>query len=164
MSKFKYLGSVVKACGEVLKDVEGRVEKASSAFGALCKPVFQDSSLFFKTKRMVYCAMVLEVVIYVAEAWVNKRATTSWSRSITRASDATLGIAKAQQYISYITFTEVRRRTFGVEKVLEDVVAVKRLCWVGHVAHMNDCHLPKKTRLLFGWLPQRRYTDGTKLG
>ena len=47
-----------------------------------------------------------------------------------------------------------------MKEVIEDVVVAKRLRWEGHVAHMDDCHLPK--RLLFGWLPQRRPAHGTK--
>ena len=66
-----------------------------------------------------------------------------------------LGITKAQQRTGRITSAEVRRR-FGVEEMLEDVIAAKRLCWAGHVAHMEDCHLPK--RLMFGRLPHTEET------
>ena len=58
ISEFKYLGSVVEAQGDTLKDVENRIARASSAFGALCRPVFQDNSLSMKTKRMVYRAVI----------------------------------------------------------------------------------------------------------
>ena len=37
----------------------------------------------------------------------------------------------------------------------------RRLCWLGHVARMEEDRLPK--RLLFGWLPQRRPAHGTKM-
>ena len=40
ISEFKYLGSVVEAQGETLKDVENRITRASSAFGALCRLSF----------------------------------------------------------------------------------------------------------------------------
>ena len=40
ISEFKHLGKVVEAQGETLKDVENRIARASSAFGALCQPVF----------------------------------------------------------------------------------------------------------------------------
>ena len=48
-----------------------------------------------------------------------------------------------------------------MEEALGDVVVAKRLRWVGHVARMEDPRIPKK--LLFGWLPQKRPTHGTKL-
>ena len=40
MKEFKYLGSVVEAHGEVLKDVEDRIGWASKTFSALCRSVF----------------------------------------------------------------------------------------------------------------------------
>ena len=41
------------------------------------------------------------------------------------------------------------------------MISCRRLHWLGHVARMNDDHLPKQ--LLFGWLPQRRPPHGAKL-
>ena len=63
MSEFKYLDSMLEAQRETLKGVENRIARASSAFDTLCRPVFQDSSLSMKTKRMVYRAVVLEVLL-----------------------------------------------------------------------------------------------------
>ena len=45
--------------GEVLKDVEDKIARASRAFGVLCRPVFQFNGLSLKTKRMVYRAVVM---------------------------------------------------------------------------------------------------------
>ncbi len=50
---------------------------------------------------------------------------------------------------------------FGVDETIEEVIAAKRLRWVGHVARMGEDRLPKK--LLFGWLPQKRPAHGTKM-
>ena len=41
------------------------------------------------------------------------------------------------------------------------MITVKRLRWLGHLARMKDDRISKK--LLFGWLPQRRPAQGTKL-
>ena len=49
VSKFKYLGSIVEAYGELMMDADDKIAKASRAFGALCRPVFQDDSLSLKT-------------------------------------------------------------------------------------------------------------------
>ena len=43
----------------------------------------------------------------------------------------------------------------------EEVITVRRLRWLRHVARMDDVGIPKK--LLFGWLPQKRPAHGTKL-
>ena len=158
--EFRYLGSIVEAHGEILKEVEDRIARASRAFGALCRPVFQDNKLSLETKRMVYRAVVMGVLLYGAEAWVNKRAVTRKLESFNnKCLRRILGITKAQQRTGRITSAEVRRR-FGVEEMLEDVIAAKRLRWAGHVARMEDCRLPK--RLMFGWLPQKRPAHGTK--
>ena len=42
---FKYLGSVIKSRGGVVKEVGERIAKASKAFGALRMPVFRDNNL-----------------------------------------------------------------------------------------------------------------------
>ena len=159
MPEFRYLGSIVEMHGEVLKDVEDKIARASRAFGVLYRPVFQDKGLYLKTKKMVYRAVVMGVLLYWAEAWVNKRAATRKLESFNKCLRRILGITKAQQRVGRITSAEVRRR-FGVEEVIEDVVVAKRLRWVGHVARMDDFPLPK--RILFGWLPQRRPAHGTK--
>lgn len=39
-----------------------------------------------------------------------------------------------------------------MEEMLEDVVVAKRLRWVGHVACMDDSHLPKRDFCLDGYL------------
>ena len=53
LSDFEYLGSVVEAHGKVMKAVEDKFARASRAFGALSRPVFQDGSLSIKTKQKV---------------------------------------------------------------------------------------------------------------
>ena len=128
--------------------------------------VSRESLLSWKTglhsepKRMVYRAVVMGVLLYGAEAWVNKRAVTRKLEFFkNKCLRRILGITKAQQRTGRITSAEVRRR-FGVEEMLEDVVAAKRLRWAGHVARKEDCRLPK--RLMFGWLPQKRPAHGTK--
>ena len=89
---------------------------------------------------------------------MNKRAVTRKLESFNnKCLRRILGITKAQQCTGRITSAEVRRR-FGVEEMLEDVVAAKRLRWAGHVARMEDCRLPK--RLMFGWLHQKRPAHG----
>ena len=45
VTDFKHLGSVIEVHGEVMKDVEDKIVRASRAFGALCRPVLQDGSL-----------------------------------------------------------------------------------------------------------------------
>ena len=62
VSDFRYLGAVVESKGEIMEDVEKSIARASKAFGALCRPVFRNSTLSLATKRMVYRAVVLGVL------------------------------------------------------------------------------------------------------
>ena len=158
---FWYLGAIMESKGEIMKDVEERIARASKAFGTLCRPVFHDSSLSLVTKRMVYRAVVLGVLLYGAETWTNKRAATQKLESFNnKCLRRIMGITRAQQRIRRITSAQVRKK-FGVEETLEDVVTTKRLRWLGHVARMKDDRLPKQ--ILFGWLPQKRPAHGVRM-
>ena len=57
-------------------DVVKSVAQASKAFGALRKPVFLDRSLSLATKRKLYNACVLSVLLYGAECWIPLRKNT----------------------------------------------------------------------------------------
>ena len=50
-------------------DVNRRITQASKAFGALRKSVFMDKDLQVVTKRKVYQACVLSVLLYGSECW-----------------------------------------------------------------------------------------------
>ena len=76
---FRYLGSFVENHGKVAPDLDDKVAKASRAFGALRKAVFQDSSLSRQTKKMVYQAVVLGVLCMQLElGLLNRRILEDW--------------------------------------------------------------------------------------
>ena len=92
-------------------DVIRRVAQASKAFGALRKAVFLDKDLKLSTKKRVYNACVLSVLLYGAECWIplkrhEKRLNTFHHRCIR----TILGISNRQQWSERITMAEVRRR------------------------------------------------------
>ena len=64
---FKYLGSLVEACGGMVGEVGCRIAQASRTFGSLRDSVFVASDLSLETKRMVYRSVVLGVLLYGAE-------------------------------------------------------------------------------------------------
>ena len=59
-----YLGSVTSRNGVVMEDVKCRIVKASRAFGALRGSIFNNPTLSIPTKRAVYRATVLAVLMY----------------------------------------------------------------------------------------------------
>ena len=70
-----------------------------------------------------------------------------------------LGITNRQQWKQHITSQEVRQR-WGDSKTVTDMVALRRLEWLGHLARMNASRTPRKC--LFGWLPQPRPRGGPR--
>ena len=85
--------------------------QASTAFGALRKAVFLDKDLKLATKKRVYNACVLSVLLYGAECWIplrqhEKRLNTIHHRCVR----TILGISNRQQWSERITMAKVRRR------------------------------------------------------
>ena len=60
---FTYLGSILSSNGDVMEDVKGRIAKASRVFGCLGYAVFSNPTLSISTKRAVYWATVLAVLL-----------------------------------------------------------------------------------------------------
>ena len=69
VTEFLYLGSLVASSGRVDTEVDKRIAQASKAFGALRKAVFSDGTLYVETKRKVYQACVLSILLYGSECW-----------------------------------------------------------------------------------------------
>ena len=69
VNNFTYLGSVVSSDGEILEDIRCRLAKASRVFGCLQHSVFANDALSVGTRRAVYEATVLAVLLYGAETW-----------------------------------------------------------------------------------------------
>ncbi len=70
VEEFLYLGSLVESSGRMDADVNRRVAQASTAFGALRKAVFLDKDLKLATKKRVYSACVLSVLLHGVECWI----------------------------------------------------------------------------------------------
>ena len=152
----------------VTVDIDRRVAQASKGFGALRRAVFLEKNFRLTTKRKIYNACVLSVLVYGAECWVllrkqEKKLNTFHHRCIRNI----FGISNTQQWSEHITMAEVRRSR-GDEETATEKVKKRRLEWLGYLAKMPDHRVPKST--LFSWLPQshprygqrRRWRDVTK--
>ena len=69
MKDFTYLGSNITSDGEVQNEVKTCISKAAKAFRCLRKSIFKDRRLSVETKRRVYEAAVLSVLLFSAETW-----------------------------------------------------------------------------------------------
>ena len=154
VTEFKYLGSIVEAKGGIAQEVGERIAKVSKPFGALWEPIFRDSNLCLRTKRKVYKAVVLGVLLYGSETWTTKRdAIRRLEVFHNRCLKGILGITTAQERPEHLSSVQISK-LFGMGESLEveDLVTARRLRWLGHVAKMDEDRIPK--RMLFGWLPQ----------
>ena len=160
VEEFPYLGSLIAASGRMDVDVERRIIRASQAFGALKKSVFRDKNLTLNTKRKVYQACVLSILLYGAECWIPlKMHIRKLNTFHHRCLRAILGITNRQQWHERITSATVRRR-WGNEECIDQMVKRRRLEWLGHIARMPDNRIPKK--VFFGWLQQPRPQGGPR--
>jgi len=92
-------------------DVETCITKASQAFRALKKTVFRDKNLTLNTKRKIYQACMLSVLLYGAECWIPlKRHIRKLNNFHNRCLRAILGITNRQQWNERITSAAIRRR------------------------------------------------------
>ena len=111
VTEFPYLRSVIASPGRMLPDIDQRIAKASRAFGALRKSVFNSRDLRVETKRMVYLACVLSVLLYGSECWTPLRKDLKKLDSFNRRCICTiLGISNQQQWAQHITSQSVRQQ------------------------------------------------------
>ena len=140
--------------------VDCRIAKAYRAFDCLRKPIVQDRNLSIATKRQVYRAVVLSVLLYGAETWVLKAQHVKRLNSFhNRCIRTILGVTRYQQWKERITSAHLAS-TFGMQQLISDFVMEQRLRWLGHLGRMGNDRLPKK--VLFGELRGKRPCHGTK--
>ena len=157
VQEFQYLGSIVERSGRADSEVGRRVMQASRAFGCLRRAVFKDKDLTMKTKKNIYQACVL---LYASECWTllqrHKRKLDAPHHRCVR---TILGITNRQQWEQRITSVAIRQR-WGDTMTVTQMVAARRMEWLGHLACMPTHCTPQKC--LFGWLPQPRPQGGPK--
>ena len=158
VSQFPYLGSTIQSSGRAEVDVSRRLAQASKAFGTLHKAVFGNKDLTLETKRDIYQACVLSVLLYGSECWTPLRRDLRRLNAFHhRCVRTVLGISRSQQGTQHITSRELRQRC-GDPQTVAEKVAKHRLGWLGHVARMLDERTPKIS--LFSWLHQPRLPFG----
>ncbi|XP_065176365.1 uncharacterized protein LOC135806138 [Sycon ciliatum] len=164
VSQFTYLGSVVTPDGRCHTDVSNRIAAASKAFGSLYSSVFRNTSLTSKTKQHTYTCCVLSVLLYGAENWTLLRADIRRLEQFhNRCVRVILGISRSKQWEDHLSSASLHRMC--ATEPVADMVARRRLQWLGHIARMDDHRLPKT--VLFSWLhtprpahgPRRRWRD-----
>ena len=111
VKEFQYLGSIIADNGRIDAEVDKRIANASKAFGALRQAVFNDRHLSVLTKRLIYQACVLSVLLYGSESWTPLRRHLKRLDSFHhRCIRTVLGITKRQQRGEHISLEALRER------------------------------------------------------
>ena len=153
--------SILHQNGLSESDVKERIARASRAFGMLRKPIFNNRSLSVPTKRTVYRAVVLSTLLYGSETWTTKRTLTQKLESFhNRCLRGIFGITRVQQHTERISSAHVRE-LFGMKETIEELVMLRRMQWLGHLARMPDARMPKQ--ILFGRLQRSRPFHGVRM-
>ena len=141
-------------------EVDKCIANASKAFGALRQAAFKNKDLSTGTKRLVYQACVLPVLLHGGECWTPLRKhlnqLNSFHQSCIR---TTLGITNKQQREKRISSEEIRQNWGDVDTITTKLTK-RHLEWLGHLARMQDQRISKIT--LFSWLPQSRPPGGPR--
>ena len=134
---FTYLGSKITEDEEVRKEVATRIGKASRAFGCLQKSIFQNHRLAVRTKREVYWATVLSVLLYGMETLtIKSESERRLSEFHNRCIRSIMGVSKYQQWREHITSRQLAK-AFGMEETMRELLSRHRLRWAGHLARME---------------------------
>ena len=109
VDQLTYLGSIISSNGLMDAEVDRRIANASKAFGALRPAVFNDRNLNVNTKRQVYQACVLSVLLYGSESWtLLRRHLNRLNAFHHRCVRNILGITNRQQWKQHIASEQNR--------------------------------------------------------
>ena len=114
VSQLPYLRSLIAESGRSHEEVDRRIARASRDVGTLRRAVFKDSNLSVKTKRSVYNACVMSVLLYGSECWVPLRKDL---KRLNRCVHTVLGITNQRQWEERISSVTVREWWGDVETI-----------------------------------------------
>lgn len=157
VQNFKYLGSMISSDNAIDREINGRIQSASAAFGKLEKRLWKRNGVRLPTKCKVYKAIVVPALLYSAETYTLYR---KHIRKLEAVQQRHLRRIMGVRWSDYISNVEVLRRA-GLHSI-EATLANSQLRWAGHVARMREDRIPKT--VFYGELAEgRRRVGGQKL-
>ena len=166
VAEFRYLGSFLTRDCRDDRDVIARIEAAGGAFGALRKSVFASTYISFRTKKIVYAALIISILLYGSESWsLTEKLLHKLRLFHHRCIRAMCRVTRRHTRQHHIRTAELLTRV-GLAS-LDTYIARRQLRWAGHVARMSTARLPRK--MLSSWVCQKRpqgcpqYTYGRSL-
>ena len=153
VDKFRYLGSMItRDCRDDI-DVTSRIETAGNAFGALRKCIFSSPYTSFATKKLVYMALILSILLYGSETWsLTEKLFHQLRLFHHRCIRAMCRVNRKHTREYHISNTELLNR-LGLSSI-DAYVTRRQLRWAGHVARMDMSRMPRK--MLSSWVCNKR--------
>ena len=153
VAEFRYLGSILTRDCRDDGDVTARIEAAGSAFGALRKCVFASTYISFGTKKIVYTALILSILLYGSESWcLTEKLFRKLRLFHHRCLRAMCRVTRRHTRDYHIRTADLLARV-GLAS-LDTYVTRRQLRWAGHVARMDIRRLPRK--MLSSWVCHKR--------
>ena len=127
VKQFPYLGSLVTSSGRIDAEVDCRLANASKAFGAKRWAVFKDCHLTVTTKRRVYGAFLLSILLYGSVSWTPLRRHLNRLEAFHHRSIRTiLGTTNRQQWEQHIS-SATTRDLWGDPEIVTTKITKRRL-------------------------------------
>ena len=151
--KFTYLGSVITSSCSLDEEILRRIGLASSAFGRLTHRVFLNHSLSLDTKKAVYQAICLSILLFGCESWALYR---HHFRKLESFHGTCIQKMLGIKWFHRVPRAESRKRMNLPS--LEEIILRRQLRWAGHVVRMPADRLPRQ--VLYGELRNGRRSTG----
>ena len=150
---FVYLGTILSHdCTDKL-DVENRIDKAGSAFGALRDCLFASTRVNYRAKSLAFTTLILSILLYGSESWCLTEALYRQLRNFhARCVRAMCRITRRHARLHRISTADLLAR-LGLPAI-DTCITRRQLRWAGHVSRMEYSRLPRK--MLSGWVRSKR--------
>ena len=153
---FPYLGSKISSDCTDDADIDNRIAQASKMFGCLRKKVLCSKRVSNETKRQLYEAYVLSILLFGCEFWrLNAASLGRLEKFHRRSVRAMAGTTTYMTWQHRISAFELEKR-FGLRGI-ESYIAERALRWLGHVVRMDRDKLPRQ--ILTAWVYQEKSGD-----
>ena len=156
VERFTYLGSTLSNTVSIANEVDGRIAKASAAFGRLREKVWDRSGIHLETKLKVYAAVVLPSLLYGCETWT---AYGRHSKDLNHFHISCLRRILKIKWQDKIVDTEVL--SLANSTSIHTMLHKAQLRWSGHIVRMPDNRLPKK--IFYGELQHGKRSLGGQM-
>ena len=151
VSNFVYLGSRMENDGDIRREINIRIGKASYAFNCLTK-VWKEDGISRATKLKLFSCIVISVLLYGCESW---KGLKEIEERVRRFESNCLSRILKVRWFDLVSEEELRRRT-GQQSVIEKI-KIARWKWYGHVLRISDDRIPKQA---LDWRPDGRRRVG----